>query len=191
MRLPVSSVNQRLPSPPVVIEVGPLPAVTGYSEMTPLGVIIPMFDAELSVNQRLPSGPTVMPSGSLPAVSPVVKSVITPLGPIALAVEEDSVNQRLPSGPSTIPHGAAFDPSGKLEITPAGEISPISFADFSVNQRFPFGPGVIIQGAEVLDTVVHGPPTEPTGLANAGAAKTPAVESPPTARVSASHAELR
>jgi hypothetical protein len=50
---------------------------------------------------------------------------------------------------------------------------------------------VIIQGAEVLDTVVHGPPTEPIGVADAGAAKTLAVERPPTTRVSASQAELR
>jgi hypothetical protein len=89
-----------------------------------------------------------------------------------------------------IPQGAAFDPSGKLEITPAGVISPISFADFSVNQRFPFGPGVIIQGAAVLDCVVHGPLSEPIGLADAEATDTLIIARPLTARVSTSHADL-
>jgi hypothetical protein len=128
MRSPVSSVNHRLPSPPVVIDVGPAPAVTAYSEIAPAVVIIPIFEAAFSANQRFPSGPTVMPSGSLPAVSPAVNRVIVPPGvirPTALAEGEDSVNQRLPSGPSTIPQGAAFEPSGKLVITPAGVISLI------------------------------------------------------------------
>src|SRR5437870_13142627 len=62
----VDSVNQRLPSAPTVIPIGPLPGVaTANSLMSPVGVIRPTLLPQDSVNQRLPSGPAVMPSGLL------------------------------------------------------------------------------------------------------------------------------
>src|SRR6266567_149486 len=61
-----SSVNQRLPSGPVVIPRGSLLLVgIGYSVMVPLGVIFPILFVLYSVNQRLPSGPVVIPRGLL------------------------------------------------------------------------------------------------------------------------------
>ncbi len=64
-----NSVNQRFWSGPLVISPGPLFAVgTGYSVITPAGVILPILFAAVSVNQRLPSGPAVMPWGWLFAV---------------------------------------------------------------------------------------------------------------------------
>src|SRR5437899_4991680 len=62
----LDSVNQRLPSAPSVIPIGPLPGVaTANSAMSPVGVIRPTLLPQDSVNQRLPSGPAVMPSGLL------------------------------------------------------------------------------------------------------------------------------
>ena len=60
-----ASVNQRLPSGPVVIPAGPLLAVgMGNSVMAcVVGLIIPIWLAPDSVNQRLPSGPAVIPVG--------------------------------------------------------------------------------------------------------------------------------
>src|SRR2546428_12924546 len=60
----LDSVNQRLPSAPSVIPIGPLPGVaTANSVMSPVGVIRPTLLPQDSVNQRLPSGPAVMPCG--------------------------------------------------------------------------------------------------------------------------------
>src|SRR5438309_11563728 len=62
----LDSVNQRLPSAPTVIPIGPLPGVaTANSVMSPVGVIRPTLLPQDSVNQRLPSGPAVMPRGLL------------------------------------------------------------------------------------------------------------------------------
>src|SRR5260370_8431521 len=61
---PNASVNQRLPSGPVVIPHGPLlDAGRGNSVMVPLGVMRPilLLLPSSSVNQRLPSGPVVIP----------------------------------------------------------------------------------------------------------------------------------
>src|SRR5437899_10560653 len=60
----LDSVNQRLPSAPTVMPIGPLPGVaTATSVMSPVGVVRPTLLPEDSVNQGLPSGPTVMPRG--------------------------------------------------------------------------------------------------------------------------------
>src|SRR5439155_1713527 len=62
----LDSVNQRLPSAPTVIPIGPLPGVaTAISVLSPVAVIRPTLLPQDSVNQRLPSGPAVMPSGLL------------------------------------------------------------------------------------------------------------------------------
>ena len=60
--LPVSSVNQRLPSGPVVIARVRLPAVgIGNSVTTPAGVIRPILLVKPSVNHTFPSGPAAIP----------------------------------------------------------------------------------------------------------------------------------
>ena len=68
IRLPVSSVNQRFPSGPLVIPNGPLGAGSGNSVIAPAVVMRPIWFASNSVNQRLASGPTVMKRGELDAV---------------------------------------------------------------------------------------------------------------------------
>src|SRR5207249_1434341 len=74
------SVNQRLPSGPVVMPKGKLLAVgIGNSVTVPLGVIRPMLFPSFSVNQTLPSGPDVMPDDSLLAVGRG-NSVMVPVG---------------------------------------------------------------------------------------------------------------
>ena len=79
MRLPLYSVNQRLPSGPAVIGTEQLPAVgNGNSVIVPAGVIRPILLAPPSVNHRLSSGPTAIPGASPVAV--VGKSVIVPAG---------------------------------------------------------------------------------------------------------------
>src|SRR4051794_2805402 len=77
-----ASVNQRLPSAPMVIPVGPRSAVkpgvrpATNSVPAPSVVIRPMAPGLTpSVNHRAPSGPLVIPSGPRPAV---VNSVTTP-----------------------------------------------------------------------------------------------------------------
>src|SRR5207247_1907184 len=63
------SVNQRLPSGPSVIALGPLFAVgIVNSVMVPAGVIRPTLLALYSVYQTLPSGADVMPAGPLEGV---------------------------------------------------------------------------------------------------------------------------
>src|SRR5207248_5340081 len=62
--LVLNSVNQMLPSGPVVMKFGWLLEVgTAYSVMIPAGVIRPILLPLISVNQMLPSGPLVMPNG--------------------------------------------------------------------------------------------------------------------------------
>src|SRR5208337_3807211 len=84
--LPLSSVNQRLPSGPAVISTGVLPGVgIAYSAMMPAGVIRPIRLALLSVNQRLPSGPAVISTGSLLGIGPlmvvgIAYSAMVPVG---------------------------------------------------------------------------------------------------------------
>src|ERR1035437_1022437 len=100
-----ASVNQRLPSGPVVMDVGTL-LLEGIenSVMVPEGVTLPILPALFSVNQRLPSGPVVMSYGPLPLVG-VANSVMVPEGvtlpilPTPMPPRPNSVNQRLPSGP--------------------------------------------------------------------------------------------
>src|SRR5437762_2015004 len=62
--LPVNSVNQMLPSGPVVIAPGCAVAVgTGYCVIVPPTVILPILLKPDTANHKLPSGPAVMPSG--------------------------------------------------------------------------------------------------------------------------------
>src|SRR5690348_3847397 len=64
----VVSVNQRLPSGPTVIELGPSTLVTvggAYSVKTPAVVTRPILLPNDSVNHRFPSGPTTIPTGTL------------------------------------------------------------------------------------------------------------------------------
>ncbi len=78
--MPPNSLNQRFPSGPFVIPEGSLPALgSGYSVMTPAGVMRPIRFPKYSVNQRLPSGPFVIPMGPLSAVG-IGYSVMTPAG---------------------------------------------------------------------------------------------------------------
>src|ERR1035437_2548463 len=74
------SVNQRLPSGPVVMYSGPLPLVgVTNSVIVPEGVTLPILPALCSANQRLPSGPVVMKYGWL-LLEEVANSVMVPEG---------------------------------------------------------------------------------------------------------------
>src|SRR5260370_41986918 len=113
---PNASVNQRLPSGPVVIPHGPLlDAGRGSSVMVPLGVMRPilLLLPSSSVNQRLPSGPVVIPPG--PRRNPgmgmpvgmwaggIRKSGVAPLGLMRPRVgHPPSPQQRPPTGPELI-----------------------------------------------------------------------------------------
>src|SRR6516225_2804766 len=101
-----SSLNQTLPSGPVVISDGrglALVAVSVNSFSTPPLVLIrPILPAEVWVNQRVPSGPDVMPHGSLPGIGRE-NSLTLPFKVIlATKFSLGSVNQRFPSGPGVI-----------------------------------------------------------------------------------------
>ena len=109
MRLPVISVNHRLPSGPAVMEKGWAPAVIPppNSVLTPAVVIRPILLPLCSANQRFPSGPAVMPTGTVPTMGRL-NSVTTPavvIRPIRGGAAEmaASVYHILPSGPSQIP----------------------------------------------------------------------------------------
>ena len=62
MSLPLSSVNQTLPSEPVVIQVGRFPPA-GYSKTVPFGRMTPTLLMFSSVNHSVPSGIAVIPHG--------------------------------------------------------------------------------------------------------------------------------
>src|SRR5260370_42624551 len=100
--LPLCSVNQRLPSGPVVMDSGRLATfVVGYCVKTPVVVTLPIappLRALPSVTHRLPSRPAAMPPEALsPAGSRY--SVAAPDGGILpIRLTWYSVNQRLPSG---------------------------------------------------------------------------------------------
>src|SRR5260370_40861716 len=92
MLLPSNAVNQRLPSGPLVIPIGPQPS--GYPQVDgilnsvklPVGVMRPIRFPSNSVNQRLPSGPAVMLDGPLPVVGmgntvKLPRVVMRPMGP--------------------------------------------------------------------------------------------------------------
>ena len=144
----LSSVNQRLPSGPVVIPYGGLrPWGTGNSVMAwVVGLIIPICSARTagSVNQRLPSGPAVIPKG------PEAGRGDGELGDgVGRRVDHPdlstaySVNQRLPSGPAVIPRPevAARRGRGGSELgDDAGRRVDHPDLVSSVNQRLPSGP---------------------------------------------------
>src|ERR1035437_1916715 len=83
----INSVNQRLPSGPVVMNCGKLLlAEVANSVMVPEGVTLPILPPFCSVNQRLPSGPVVMTPGPL-LLEEVANSVIvwTPVLMVSIA----------------------------------------------------------------------------------------------------------
>lgn len=68
--LPANSVNQRLPSAPVVITRGSALRVGRVHSLTPPeGVIRPTLLALISANQTFPSGPELSPCGQAAAVT--------------------------------------------------------------------------------------------------------------------------
>jgi hypothetical protein len=137
--LPPRSVNQRLPSKPVVIDFGSLGNSKGPDAneipsenwvTSPVGVIRPIPPVGMSppppanvppcasVNHRSPSTPTVIPPGPTPLPrSDTGNSVTVPVGvmrPIRLPL--NSVNQRLPFQARRDLFGFAVgaDPFGEL-----------------------------------------------------------------------------
>ncbi len=127
MLLLVSSVNQRLPSGPLAIMKGSVPAVgMGNSVMVPVGVIVPMLFTPASVNQRLPPGPLAMLWAVAPAVG-MGNSLMVPVGVIRpMLFTPLSVNQRLPSGPLAMPTGelAAVGMGNSVMETPV--VAPLT-----------------------------------------------------------------
>src|SRR5713101_261533 len=112
-----NSVNQRLPSGPVLIATGPPgsgPVGTGvrptYSVKEPLVVTLPILlaEEENSVNQSLPSGPAVIPDGPLFAVGTVYSIMWPSLVIVAILLADFSVNHILPSGPTVMLSGILF-----------------------------------------------------------------------------------
>src|SRR6266568_3471787 len=103
---PAPSVNQRLPSGPLVSSIGSVPvAVVGTSVITPPVVMRPRFPPNGSVNHKAPSGPVTIDTEYAFAVG-IGYSVITPavvMRPIALV--SLSVYHSAPSGPAVIPVG--------------------------------------------------------------------------------------
>src|SRR5207247_64164 len=112
------SVNQRLPSGPVVMAMGWLLAtMRGNAVMTPSGVMRPMKLPRRAVNHRLLSGPVVIASGSvilaeLPTGLGMANSDAAPVGlmrPILSDVPPVVlVYQKLPSGPGVRPSKLPF-----------------------------------------------------------------------------------
>src|SRR2546427_2874200 len=152
------SVNQRFPSGPVVIPLGPLPGVgiANSASIAPAGLIWPIWLPTSSVNQRLPSGPAAMLAGALPAVvtAKSIKAPSTVIRPILLAAY--SVNHTFLSGPAAMPAGVL--PTGNSVMIPVvGLICPIlSPLCDSANRRLS-APAAVAAGAapaDVGDTAV-------------------------------------
>src|SRR5262249_27748401 len=148
------SVNQRLPSEPVLIPLGPLPAAKPLEYLviacvTGSNVAI-AATAPLSANQISPSGPTA----SLPRLVPRpvgdsrIACFVGSIVPIA-CVAPLSMNQRLPSVPTAIAgpgRAPAFRPALNSVIAcVVGSTIPIAFTAVgcTVNQTLPSGPVVI------------------------------------------------
>ena len=179
IRLPPASVNQRLPSGPVVIAMGVgnwLVLAAGIANswielLGLLGLIRPIWLPRASVNQRLPSGPAVIPTGPVVVVLAALgeegvgsaNSVMMPavvIRPIWLP--SDSVNQRLPSGPAAIPAGMLLAVgSANSVMMPAVVIRPIWLLPASANQRLPSGPAVMptgmLSGVGIANSVITPP----------------------------------
>src|SRR5262249_22029377 len=106
---PFCSVNQRLPSGPVVMLEGALEAVGSVnSVIAPAGVILPILFAVAanSVNQRLPSGPVVIPAGKLLVVGMNVSPKPAPAAAPRLFFSPlFSTTHSAPSGPAVMPSG--------------------------------------------------------------------------------------
>src|SRR5262249_31791617 len=171
------SVNQRLPSGPVVMPLGvpfgSAPVGIVNSVTVPVVLIRPIFPpkigwlvvgsktggwllgrsvvgllAFISVNQSAPSGTAVIELGLKPVVGKR-NSVTTPLVVMRPIWKPfTSVNQRLPSEPTTMLRGELPGVGiANSATTPLGVIRPILSAFASVNQRLPSGPATIPEGA--------------------------------------------
>src|SRR5260370_24014596 len=100
MLFPVSSVNHRLPSGPVVMPPGSLGVVgIGNWVIAPLVVIRPILFPEDSVNQTLPSGPRVMPKGALLGAgsgNSVMVPTLAQAGEVGITHKKSTAGQRTP-----------------------------------------------------------------------------------------------
>ncbi len=148
------SVNQMLPSGPLVIASGCGPLApgtvgtvvdTGKIVTTPPVVIWPMLPA-CSVKYRFLSEPTVMSRSCdwLPPAGYCWRSV-PDVDITSIVFVPYAVNQRLPSGPLTIPDGSAVDGRGYSVRFPVGVILPMKLPlvlQF-VNQMLPSDPTVM------------------------------------------------
>src|SRR5712691_10101688 len=137
------SVNQRFPSGPVVIPLGPLPGVgiANSASIAPAGLIWPIW---------LPAGPAAMLAGALPAVvtAKSIKAPSTVIRPILLAAY--SVNHTFLSGPAAMPAGVL--PTGNSVMIPVvGLICPILLPSCSANHRFLSEPATIAVGPAPAD----------------------------------------
>src|SRR5258708_4917331 len=117
--------NQRFPSGPAMIFMGPLPGYVLNNVTEPVGVILPTLLAINCVNQILPSGPTatlwVLPSvGKLVSGGSLSGKINRPI-----LEPPNSMNQMFPSTPGVIALGALPGcKSLNSVITPAGVILP-------------------------------------------------------------------
>src|SRR5262249_55392829 len=88
--VPANSANQILPSAPAVMPRGSLfPVGIGNSEITPLGVILPILLPLNSVSHRFPSGPAAIIQGWLLAVGGANSAIG---GPAASMTQLDKTN---------------------------------------------------------------------------------------------------
>ena len=104
--LACGSVNQRLPSGPLVRPPESPPLGTPYSLKVPDGIMRPI--PPCFVYQTLPSGPPVMATGPVLVVVVLKSMKLVPDGanrPMALGAVLWCVNQRLPSGPAVMAPG--------------------------------------------------------------------------------------
>src|SRR6516162_9730114 len=145
------SMNQRLPSGPVVMPIGFGPELGVGMEMSLVvkGLVVmirPILLRAYSVNQSALSGPTVISKGPLLFVMIANSAMTLPVGnlrPILLALP--SVNHIAPSGPAVMPMAPLLLAGiGYSKNDPSVVIRPILLAvPPSVNHSAPSGPNVM------------------------------------------------
>ena len=136
---------------------------------SPSGVMRPMAPGSpFSVNQRLPSGPAVMSVGAMFGVSPMLFSVMTPVGRDAadparvrgLGEPEVAVG----SGRDGARLAARREARAELGDSAVGVMRPMKAGDRLTNQRLPSGPAVMSQGSlgvRPASNSVTSPPLSP------------------------------
>jgi hypothetical protein len=144
------SVNQRAPSDPTAMPIGPAFAVGMLNSLRMPDVVIrPMRSPAHSVNQSAPSGPATMRLGERSAGTGY--SVMVPVAvilPILLREPLLSTNHSAPSGPVVIPWAlASGEGMGNPVTEPDVVIRPILLPAPSVNQSAPSGPAVMLRGS--------------------------------------------